>query len=302
MTAWTARLYREHANVQAAQDFCQAEPGRAEAGLRIALHVWLFYYWGAGQVSEGRYRLGQALVRAREPTVWRARGLLLAGLLAAVSGDRGAAQPLLAEGSGAVLLISLANIAGLTGDEVRTVGCSRELAALTEPGGESIRRWSSAYSLWALGVAAWRRGDLDRAAGLQQESLRLPPLAGFQQHCERQARQALGEQAFQAAYHRGLELPMDDALAYALQQPKKPPDKRPAAPAVPSGAPLTPREMQVGRLLAEGCSNKQIAARLVISRRTAEGHVEHILTKLGFTSRAQVAVWIAASQPGDDAG
>jgi len=44
-------------------------------------------------------------------------------------------------------------------------------------------------------------------------------------------------------------------------------------------------------------SNKGIAADLVISQRTAEGHVEHILTKLGFTSRAQVAAWIAASQP-----
>ena len=78
----------------------RAEPGEAEAGLRIALHVWLFYYWIAGHVSEGRYRLGQALARAREPTIWRAQGLLLAGFLAAVSGDRGAARALLAQGTG----------------------------------------------------------------------------------------------------------------------------------------------------------------------------------------------------------
>ncbi len=97
---WTARLFREHANVAAALDFCQAEPGEAEAGLRIAMHVWLLYYWGAGHVSEGRYRLGQALARAREPTVWRARGLLLAGFLAAIGGDRGAARPLLEQGTG----------------------------------------------------------------------------------------------------------------------------------------------------------------------------------------------------------
>ena len=84
----------------AAQDFCQAEPGEAEAGLRIALHVWLLYYWNAGHVSEGRYRLGQVLARAGEPTIWRARGLLLAGFLAAISGDRGAARPLLAQGTG----------------------------------------------------------------------------------------------------------------------------------------------------------------------------------------------------------
>ena len=218
MTDWTARLFREHANVNAAQDFCQAEPGEAEAGLRIAMHVWLFYYWDPGHVSEGRYRLGQVLARAGEPTVWRARGLLLAGFLAAVGGDCGAARALLAEGTGlagrlddpatrafaawaaghvclfagdlphaiahaedglavlpaaaicgrqrARLLICLAQAAGLAGDEQRAVACHRELAALTEAGSEFIRRGYSAWSLWALGVAAWRRGDLDRAAGL----------------------------------------------------------------------------------------------------------------------------------------
>jgi DNA-binding NarL/FixJ family response regulator len=68
---------------------------------------------------------------------------------------------------------------------------------------------------------------------------------------------------------------------------------------VPGGgaAPLTSRELQVACLVAGGRSNKEIAARLVISQRTAEGHVEHILTKLGFTSRAQVAAWAAATQP-----
>jgi DNA-binding NarL/FixJ family response regulator len=96
--------------------------------------------------------------------------------------------------------------------------------------------------------------------------------------------------------------------AYALQQPdkppkqrpEKPPDKRPT-PAVPGCAPLTPRELQVARLVAGGRSNKEIAARLVISQRTAEGHVERILAKLGFTSRAQVAAWIA-SQSDDNQG
>ena len=53
----------------------------------------------------------------------------------------------------------------------------------------------------------------------------------------------------------------------------------------------------MARLVAGGRSNKEIAAELVISQRTAEGHVERILAKLGFTSRAQVAAWVAASQP-----
>ena len=42
---------------------------------------------------------------------------------------------------------------------------------------------------------------------------------------------------------------------------------------------------------------EEIAAELVISQRTGEGHMEHILAKLGFTSRANIAAWAAAPQP-----
>ena len=59
---------------------------------------------------------------------------------------------------------------------------------------------------------------------------------------------------------------------------------------------LTKREREVADLIAEGLTNKEIAARLVISPRTAQGHVEHLLTKLGFTSRAQIAAWVVESQ------
>ena len=328
--------------------------------------------------------------------MWRARGLLLAGFLAAAGGDRGAVQPLLEQGTclagqlddpvtrafaawaaghvclyaGALphaiahyedglavlpavcgrerarLLVCLAQAAGLAGDEERAVACHREVLALTKAGSEFIRCWYSAWSLWGLGAAAWRRGDLDRAAGLHQQSLRLrlracsneqmgstwgvealawiaasqqqyeraavllgaaaglwrsmgttldshQHLVGYQRDCERQARQALGETAFQAAYHRGLDLPAEDAVAYALQQPRD----KPSAPAVSDEAPLTARELQVARLIAAGRSNKEIAAELVIAQRTAENHVEHIFTKLGFTARAQVAAWAAVSQP-----
>lgn len=39
-------------------------------------------------------------------------------------------------------------------------------------------------------------------------------------------------------------------------------------------------------------TNRAIAEKLVISQRTAQGHVEHVLAKLGFTSRAQIAAWV----------
>jgi DNA-binding NarL/FixJ family response regulator len=56
---------------------------------------------------------------------------------------------------------------------------------------------------------------------------------------------------------------------------------------------LSTREAEVARLVAEGLTNRQIADRLVISERTAQNHVQHILTKLGFTTRSQIAAWAA---------
>jgi len=58
-------------------------------------------------------------------------------------------------------------------------------------------------------------------------------------------------------------------------------------------APLTRRETEVAALVAEGLTNREIAARLFISERTAESHVEQIRNKLGFHSRTQIAVWFA---------
>jgi DNA-binding CsgD family transcriptional regulator len=54
---------------------------------------------------------------------------------------------------------------------------------------------------------------------------------------------------------------------------------------------LTERERQVAALIAQGNSNREIAASLVLSERTVETHVGNILTKLGFGSRAQIAAW-----------
>ena len=55
---------------------------------------------------------------------------------------------------------------------------------------------------------------------------------------------------------------------------------------------LTPMELKIAELVATGLSNKDIADSLVISKRTAETHVENILTKLGFNNRNQIAAWV----------
>ncbi len=86
------------------------------------------------------------------------------------------------------------------------------------------------------------------------------------------------------AAHRG-ELQIDPAVARGLLS---------SLAAAPQGDPtrdLTPREVEVLRLLGIGKPNKEIAAELEISERTARTHVSNILGKLGLTSRTQAALW-----------
>jgi DNA-binding NarL/FixJ family response regulator len=58
--------------------------------------------------------------------------------------------------------------------------------------------------------------------------------------------------------------------------------------------PLTTREREVAELVALGRSNREIAGELVLSSRTVGNHVQHILTKLGFANRSQIAAWVTA--------
>jgi HD-GYP domain-containing protein (c-di-GMP phosphodiesterase class II) len=96
-----------------------------------------------------------------------------------------------------------------------------------------------------------------------------------------QAAEELGREA------RGGRLDADcvaavlEAAGQSRRRPRR--DLRPAG--------LSEREIEVLRLVADGCSNPEIAERLVISRRTAEHHVQHIYAKLGVSSRAAVALF-----------
>ncbi|MDH6292424.1 protein kinase domain-containing protein [Rhodococcus opacus] len=109
----------------------------------------------------------------------------------------------------------------------------------------------------------------------------------YQGRCERRARSSLGTRKYDKHYQRGLQLGIPAAVAYAVQQTLEQPIHDTTTPTS-----LTRREQQVADLVAEGLTNRAIATKLVISPRTAQGHVEHILTKLGFTSRAQISAWV----------
>ena len=165
------------------------------------------------------------------------------------------------------LLLILAIAARIASDEQRATAWHKEMYAICEPAGECFHR---AYALWALGLLALGQGDLDRAAGLQHQALRLrrglreltgtgwsleslclgrggrrteragrgaaglgrPTVGDHQQAqsqayqhlvpyhdaCEQTARQALGDQKFQAAWLRGRGLSTDDAITYALDE------------------------------------------------------------------------------------
>ena len=113
-------------------------------------------------------------------------------------------------------------------------------------------------------------------------------LTGLSYHsdCEQQARRVLGDRQFEEKYQHGSAFSVDDAVEYAFDIQPVP------ATRTPEVGTLSRRERQVAELVAEGLTNRAIAAKLVISQRTAQGHVERILSKLGYTSRTQIATWL----------
>jgi hypothetical protein len=154
-------------------------------------------------------------------------------------------------------------------------------AASASPDEPAARLLGAAEAVWrAIG------GNLTQAVYRQ-----------FDRRSEEQVRSAIGERRFEAAFAEG--------SAYTRGPgggPRVVPGLRRrglvAHHRAASGGSRRADPSQVGdrQLLAEGLSNKDIAVRLVIAPRTAETHVEHILTKLGFTSRTQASAWVIEQQ------
>jgi len=104
------------------------------------------------------------------------------------------------------------------------------------------------------------------------------------------AREALGDRAA-SAFDAGRALEIAEAIDEALGALAAP-----AAPKPAQACELTAREWEVAQLIAQGATNRQIADSLVITEGTAANHVLHILGKLGFSSRTQIAVWAAGHE------
>jgi non-specific serine/threonine protein kinase len=169
---------------------------------------------------------------------------------------------------------------------------------------ESIRasvaigeRWVIAAAVEKLATVAVTESRWERAAHLLGASEALwetaPPAlsdawVGLREKTRAEARQRLGDSAFDAAITVGRGMSLELVVRLSLEQSEVVPS---AVRVRPSASPLSARELEVAALIAQGLSNKEIASRLIIAERTVDTHVNHILTRLGFNSRVQLAAW-----------
>jgi predicted ATPase/DNA-binding CsgD family transcriptional regulator len=227
-----------------------------------------------------------------------ARCLSGLGRIALDQGDTGRARQALTES------LTRGHAAGLRLGVGRSLEAFAELIAMEGEPRQAVR---------VAGAAAALRETIGQApiAGARQERLLAP------------IRKKLGEHVVAQLWGEGRNTTPEAAVAMALAGPRAatvPPQRAtaddradlwdepaasaaPVAPAVPTSATagpvtpvtppstLTPREREIAALIARGLSNKGIAEELVISPATVARHVTNILTKLGFTSRAQIAAW-----------
>jgi predicted ATPase/class 3 adenylate cyclase/DNA-binding CsgD family transcriptional regulator len=111
-------------------------------------------------------------------------------------------------------------------------------------------------------------------------------------------RRVMGDERFEFSWRNGQIMTVDDAVDLATSEAPMEPSRQPAdrpRPAAPrSSGILSPRERDVARLVAAGRTNREIAHALGVAERTATAHIQNILNKLGFNSRAQIAAWATA--------
>ena len=189
-----------------------------------------------------------------------------------------------------IVLGKLADVAQARGDVARA-------ATLY---GENLDYWSQANELGALEILTGlarlvAKGHAESAVRLfaaaeaVQTRIGLAPAPALRAKNERAlaaAKEVLGEQAFAAAWAAGGNLPLEKVVTEARsvaddisQAAHADPDPSPAA------SELSPRELEVLKLVAEGLTNAQVAERLFISPRTVNAHLNSIYHKLGVGSR-----------------
>jgi DNA-binding CsgD family transcriptional regulator len=148
-----------------------------------------------------------------------------------------------------------------------------------------------------LGCCAAALGELDRAAedlGVSVEIAARVGSPGFEVEAAVELAEVLTLQGLGRAAHALLQRVRPTAIRLGMAPWSTRIDAALKAPVDP----LSAREREVAGLVAQGKSNREIAAALIVSERTAANHVQHILTKLGFANRSQIASWVSSGDPG----
>jgi non-specific serine/threonine protein kinase len=274
-------------------------------GLAYALVVLGLVVLYQGDPARARQLLEESVARFRaDDNTW---GVALAlrnlGEVATTEGDLATRRALLEESVRLVREVGdnwgLALALNNAGDVVRGQGDAGQAAHLFAESLALFRELGDkqgiAWCLAQMAGAAAAAGQAERAARifgavaalLESIAARLDPVDRAEYaHSVAAVRAQLSEPAFAAAWAEGAALSLDAILAYAAAPPNPPvlPAHAPSAAADPDA--LTPREIEVLRLLAAGLTDAQIADRLSLSARTVQTHVRSIYSKLDLTTRS----------------
>jgi predicted ATPase/DNA-binding CsgD family transcriptional regulator len=234
-------------------------------------HVRAFLGIGVAQAALGRGDLDSAAARLEESLALcrelgdrrsAAMALFVLGMTELRRGNLDRGTALLEEGARVALELGdrlgapyfaegLAKSNALRGSPVRAARLWGGAEALREQIGVSLSKFDLANSDYERDVAA--------------------------------VRSALGEATFEVAWAEGRAMPFERAVEYALEEP---PASHDGADAPAGSAVLTPRELEILGLVAQGMSNREVATNLVLSTHTVHRHVSNALEKLGVSSRA----------------
>jgi non-specific serine/threonine protein kinase len=272
---------------------------------------------GATAVYEAQFDLGEEFVgqavdiaRVADAPFWHALGLTILAAIARGRGEHTRAAALLAESDSvcqaeqiawptALNSSLMAEIATDLGELDRAEALGR--AGLRQAWIIGERRYFGG-ALTSLARAVAARGDPEWGARLYGMvdavlegtggNLPVTALPSFEPARDA-VRAALGEAGFEAARAAGLALPLQEVLAEVEREIASSFRTARGERAGPSKTPfgLTTREREVLRLVASGRSNREIAAALFVTQRTAATHITHILAKLGVESRTEAAAW-----------
>jgi predicted ATPase/DNA-binding CsgD family transcriptional regulator len=316
MRHWRARLFATVGQLDAAQTevrLCQAagRNGAVRAAEIIAPFAEARLAIATGDTAGAAGALHQAADAGRQAAIAMFVPALLAtrACLAAIAGDDSAAAAAIAETravlSGRHEAITQATLSYAEGimawHRGELANAERLIRTATLQWHHCSDRMDASDGIELLGALAAARERPGDAARLLAAADAARPRLGYltpgfaadrraAARAASHARHVLGEDSFAQAWEQGQRLTLDDAVAHVARRGGG--RKRPAT----GWASLTPTELEVVRLVAEGLRNDAIARRLFIAPGTVKVHLSHIFTKLGITTRAELAAQ-AASRP-----